>query len=50
MPIITELKPTTAQAHSLTSTAVAEPEAAWKPQPCGLTREELREIVLDVLG
>jgi len=50
MPIITELKPATAQAHPLTSTTPARPKAVWKPQPCGLTREELRKIVLDVLG
>lgn len=22
----------------------------WKPQPCGLTREELRKIVEEILG
>lgn len=22
----------------------------WKPQPCGLTRSELRQIVGDILG
>lgn len=24
--------------------------ANWKPEPCGLTREELRQIVEEILG
>lgn len=27
-----------------------KPAPNWKPQPCGLTREELRKIVEEVLG
>ncbi len=50
MPIIAELKPTKAPSLPLTSPKPARPEAARRPQPCGLTREELRKIVLDVLG
>ncbi len=22
----------------------------WKPQPCGLTREELRQLIIEQLG
>ncbi len=31
---------------------LAPPKAdpAWKPQPCGLSREELRKIVAEILG
>jgi hypothetical protein len=29
---------------------LAKSADTWKPQPCGLTREELRKIVLDALG
>jgi hypothetical protein len=31
---------------------VAPPKAdpAWKPEPCGLSREELRKIVAEILG
>ena len=25
-------------------------DLAWKPQPCGLSREELRRLVADILG
>jgi hypothetical protein len=31
-----------------TNTRKAAPD--WKPQPCGLTRSELREIVGEILG
>ncbi|WP_336490629.1 hypothetical protein [Methylobacterium nigriterrae] len=50
MPIITELKPTTPPSLPLTSMTPTPPNPDWKPQPCGLTREELRKIILDVLG
>jgi hypothetical protein len=35
------------------TTKVASPRKSdpnWKPQPCGLTREELRKIVEEILG
>jgi hypothetical protein len=25
-------------------------DATWQPEPCGLTREELRRIIADLLG
>jgi hypothetical protein len=25
-------------------------DLSWKPQPCGLSREELRRLVADILG
>jgi hypothetical protein len=28
----------------------AKASPGWKPQPCGLTREELREIVAQIMG
>lgn len=26
------------------------PAAEWRPEPCGLSREEMREIVAEMLG
>ncbi len=47
--------PTTPQTLSATavttaplSTTKADPN--WKPQPCGLSRDELRRIVAEILG
>jgi hypothetical protein len=28
----------------------AKSDPNWKPQPCGLTREELRAIVAEMMG
>jgi hypothetical protein len=25
-------------------------DTIWQPEPCGLTREELRKIIVDLLG
>ncbi|WP_210250424.1 hypothetical protein, partial [Methylobacterium oxalidis] len=50
MHITTELKPTAAQSRFLAGTKPAVSNSVWKPQPCGLTREELRKIVLEQLG
>lgn len=50
----TELKITAAQPRrqvkttNHTSPPLASP--GWKPQPCGLSREELRKIVAEILG
>ncbi|MEZ2409067.1 hypothetical protein AB6806_19870 [Bosea sp. RCC_152_1] len=50
----TELKTTTAQprrdVRTTNNTAQRQSDPNWKPQPCGLTREELREIVAEILG
>ncbi|MER2269799.1 hypothetical protein [Methylobacterium oxalidis] len=50
MRITTELKPTAAQSRSLADAKPTISNYVWKPQPCGLTREELRKIVLEQLG
>lgn len=26
------------------------PNEAWKPQPCGISREDMRQIVLEMIG
>lgn len=39
--------------HARAATIDASPrksDANWKPQACGLTREELRKIVEEILG
>ncbi|WP_139221330.1 hypothetical protein [Bosea sp. OK403] len=56
----TETKPTTGRqrpemtsAANLTNAAKSAPRKSdpnWKPEPCGLTRAELRKIVADILG
>lgn len=50
MPIIAELKPAAAQSRFLPGAKPTISTSVWKPQPCGLTREELRKIVLEQLG
>ena len=50
MQIIPEPKLSTAQLRPQITTTPAIADPTWKPQPCGLTREELRKIVLDLLG
>lgn len=30
--------------------ALPRPLSDWKPEPCGLSREELREIVAQIMG
>ena len=54
MQIISELKPTTAQPrphNKITAETVPQKsDPAWKPEPCGLSREEIRKIVADLLG
>ncbi|HSP24530.1 MAG TPA: hypothetical protein VLQ65_05100 [Saliniramus sp.] len=40
--------PTHSRAAPNTNTRKAAPD--WKPQPCGLTRSELRDIVGEILG
>lgn len=48
----TQLDTKNSQAQHTTSTAMpprrSHPD--WKPQPCGLSREELRKIVEEILG
>jgi hypothetical protein len=52
MHIISEAKPIKAQPrHQVTTKArPAKTDSVWKPQPCGLTRAELRRIVAELLG
>ncbi|MDR7040500.1 MULTISPECIES: hypothetical protein [Methylobacterium] len=50
MHITTELKPTAVQSRFFAGTKPAISNPVWNPQPCGLTREELRKIVLEQLG
>lgn len=38
----------TATASAATTPQKSDPN--WKPQPCGLSREELRRIVEEILG
>ncbi len=49
-----ELKSAAAQQrphHKLAFKAIpAKSPPDWKPEPCGLTREELRNIVAEILG
>jgi hypothetical protein len=33
-----------------TGTMPSKTDPDWKPEPCGLTREERRKIVADLLG
>ena len=40
--------PTHPRSAPKTNTRKAAPD--WKPQPCGLTRRELRQIVGEILG
>jgi hypothetical protein len=49
-----ELKSSAAHARPVRQTAIVtaqrKSDANWKPEPCGLTREELRKIVAEILG
>ncbi|WP_289016099.1 hypothetical protein [uncultured Methylobacterium sp.] len=47
---IPEQTPTAGQLRPQNNKAAPVAKASWKPQPGGLTREELRKIVLDALG
>jgi hypothetical protein len=52
----TELELKSLRAHArldrqaATTTGQRESDPSWKPEPCGLTREELRKIVAEILG
>jgi hypothetical protein len=41
---------TTAQHSAATIMPPLRAHPDWKPQPCGLSREELRKIVAEILG
>jgi len=47
-----EQKTNSAQAQHAAKVAIAPRKSHpdWKPQPCGLSREELRKIVAEILG
>ncbi len=30
--------------------AIVRPRPEWKPEPCGLTREQIRAIVIEQIG
>ncbi|GLS21038.1 hypothetical protein GCM10007874_40550 [Labrys miyagiensis] len=49
-----ELKPLRAPApldlEAATVTVQRQSDPNWKPEPCGLSREELRKIVAEILG
>lgn len=49
-----ETKPATGRPRpdltNTTKTAPRKSDPNWKPEPCGLTRAELRKIVADILG
>lgn len=38
--------------HKLTTPApsVVRPSPDWKPEPCGLTREQIRAIIIEQIG
>jgi hypothetical protein len=36
--------------NAVNAAAAPKSNPDWKPQPCGLTREELRKIVEEILG
>ena len=50
MHIISEPKPLKAELCPRADTTLATANSTWKPHSCGLSREELRKIVLDALG
>jgi hypothetical protein len=59
MHLISETKPATGHPRpdmtnaAMTNAAKTAPRKSdpnWKPEPCGLTRAELRKIVADILG
>ncbi|MCS0501355.1 hypothetical protein [Ancylobacter mangrovi] len=33
-----------------TMPATTRPAADWKPEPCGLTREQIRAIIIEQIG
>lgn len=41
---------TKALGHSAPRTSVPKSSPNWKPEPCGLSREELRKIVAQIMG
>ncbi|MDR6873028.1 hypothetical protein J2Y55_004052 [Bosea sp. BE125] len=51
---ISQTKPATGRSRpNMTSAATAatpKSDPNWKPEPCGLSRAELRKIVADILG
>jgi hypothetical protein len=38
------------QAASASGPSKSDNTSAWKPEPCGLTREDLRRIVIEMVG
>jgi hypothetical protein len=50
MHLISEPKLATAELCPQATTTLTAANSTWKPQSCGLSREELRKIVLDALG
>ena len=50
MQIISESKLAKAELLAKASTTLATASSTWKPHSCGLSREELRKIVLGTLG
>lgn len=50
MHSLSEPKLVTAELCPRVNTALATASSTWKPHSCGLSRKELRKIVLDALG
>jgi hypothetical protein len=50
MNIIPNPAPATGQPRPQGAATQSAAAAAWRPQACGLTREELRRIVLAAIG
>jgi hypothetical protein len=53
MENISTLKAATAQPRAnieITTITTPKSDPAWKPEPCGLTREERCKIIADLLG
>lgn len=36
--------------HSTSNNVQPKSDPNWKPEPCGLSREELRRIVAEIMG
>jgi hypothetical protein len=50
MHIISGPKLATAELYPQAAKTLTAANSTWKPHSCGLSREELRKIVLDALG
>ena len=50
MQSVTHSKPTKALSRPSSKRQQQEPTSAWRPQAAGLTREEIRAIVIDQIG